>query len=87
MGFTEAPRGALGHWVKIKDSQNRQLPVRGADHLERQPARSQGQIGAFEAALMNTPLAKADAAAGNPAHPAQLRSLPGLLDPRHVAGW
>jgi hydrogenase large subunit len=40
--------------------QDRQLPVRGADHLERQPARSQGQIGAYEASLMNTPLAKAD---------------------------
>ena len=31
----EAPRGALGHWIKIKDTQDRQLPVRGADHLER----------------------------------------------------
>jgi hydrogenase large subunit len=33
---------------------------RGADHLERLAARPEGNIGAFEAALMNTPLAKAD---------------------------
>ena len=58
--FHRAPRGALGHWVKIQRRQDRELPVRGADHLERQPARCQGQIGAFEASLMNTPLAKAD---------------------------
>ena len=35
----EAPRGALAHWVKIKNTQDRQLPVRGADDVERGPAR------------------------------------------------
>ena len=34
-GATEAPRGALGHWVRIKDGQDRELPGRGRDGLER----------------------------------------------------
>ena len=86
VGFTEAPRGALAHWIKIKDAQDRELPVRGADHLERRPARPKGQIGAYEAALMNTPMAKPDAAAGDPAHHPQLRPLPGLRHARDEPG-
>ena len=34
-GFHEAPRGALGHWVHIKDGAIAELPVRRAQHLER----------------------------------------------------
>ena len=37
VGLTEAPRGALAHWIKIKDAQDRQLSVRRAHNLERQP--------------------------------------------------
>jgi hydrogenase large subunit len=57
VGFTEAPRGALGHWVKIKDGKidNYQAVVPTTwNGSPRDPA---GNIGAFEAALMNTPLA------------------------------
>ena len=36
----EAPRGALAHWVKIKNT-DRQLPVRRADDVERGSARRQ----------------------------------------------
>jgi len=56
-GFTEAPRGALGHWVKIKGGKidNYQCIVPTTwNGSPRDPA---GNIGAFEAALMDTPLA------------------------------
>ena len=60
VGTTEAPRGALGHWVRIKDGriENYQCVVPTTwNGSPRDPA---GNIGAFEASLMNTPLAKAD---------------------------
>ena len=43
VGFHEAPRGALAHWVHIKDGRDRQLPVRRAEHVERRPAGRGGQ--------------------------------------------
>ncbi|EXJ15239.1 nickel-dependent hydrogenase large subunit [Imhoffiella purpurea] len=60
VGTTEAPRGALGHWVVIEDGkiQNYQAVVPTTwNGSPRDPA---GNIGAFEAALMNTPVAKAE---------------------------
>ncbi|CCG06901.1 Nickel-dependent hydrogenase, large subunit [Pararhodospirillum photometricum DSM 122] len=57
VGFTEAPRGALGHWVHIKDGkiENYQCVVPTTwNGSPRDPA---GKIGAFEASLLNTPLA------------------------------
>jgi hydrogenase large subunit len=60
VGTTEAPRGALGHWVVIKDGKidNYQAVVPTTwNGSPRDPA---GKIGAFEASLLNTPLAKAD---------------------------
>ena len=57
VGFTEAPRGALGHWIKIKDTKidNYQCVVPTTwNGSPRDPA---GNIGAFEAALMGTPMA------------------------------
>jgi hydrogenase large subunit len=60
VGTTEAPRGALGHWIRIKDTKidNYQAVVPTTwNGSPRDPA---GNIGAFEASLLNTPLAKAD---------------------------
>jgi hydrogenase large subunit len=60
VGSTEAPRGALGHWVAIKDGRidNYQAVVPTTwNGSPRDPA---GNIGAFEASLLNTPLAVAD---------------------------
>lgn len=57
VGFTEAPRGALAHWVKIKDTKidNYQCVVPTTwNGSPRDPA---GNIGAFEASLMDTPMA------------------------------
>ncbi len=59
-GFTEAPRGALGHWIKIKDGKIDNYQAVVPTTWNGSPRDSKGQIGAFEASLMNTPMAKAD---------------------------
>jgi hydrogenase large subunit len=60
VGFTEAPRGALGHWVKIKNGKIDNYQCVVPTTWNGSPRDAKGQIGAFEASLMNTPLAKAD---------------------------
>jgi hydrogenase large subunit len=59
-GFTEAPRGALGHWVVIDSGsiQNYQLVVPTTWNAS--PRDAQGQAGAYEASLVGTPLAVPD---------------------------
>jgi hydrogenase large subunit len=59
-GFTEAPRGALGHWVVIdgRKISNYQLVVPTTWNAS--PRDAQGQAGAYEASLVGTPLAVAD---------------------------
>ncbi|MEJ2569740.1 MAG: nickel-dependent hydrogenase large subunit, partial [Anaerolineales bacterium] len=59
-GFTEAPRGALGHWVVIdgRKISNYQLVVPTTWNAS--PRDVQGQAGAYEASLVGTPLAVAD---------------------------
>jgi len=59
-GFTEAPRGALGHWIKIKDTKIDNYQCVVPTTWNGGPRDDKGQIGAFEAALMDTPVAKAD---------------------------
>jgi hydrogenase large subunit len=59
-GFTEAPRGSLGHWVKVKDGRIENYQCVVPTTWNGSPRDPKGQIGAFEASLMNTPLAKAD---------------------------
>lgn len=59
-GFTEAPRGALGHWIHIKDTRIENYQCVVPTTWNGGPRDAKGQIGAFEAALMNTPVAKAD---------------------------
>jgi hypothetical protein len=59
-GFTEAPRGALGHWIKIKDTKIDNYQCVVPTTWNGSPRDAKGQIGAFEASLMNTPVAKAD---------------------------
>jgi hydrogenase large subunit len=60
VGFTEAPRGALGHWVKIKDGKIDNYQAVVPTTWNGSPRDHKGQIGAFEASLLDTPLAKAD---------------------------
>jgi len=54
VGFTEAPRGALGHWLKIKDTKIDNYQCVVPTTWNGSPRDEQGNIGAFEASLMNT---------------------------------
>ncbi len=57
VGFTEAPRGALAHWVKIKDGKIDNYQAVVPTTWNGSPRDPNGNIGAFEAALMDTPMA------------------------------
>ncbi len=56
-GHTEAPRGALGHWVHIKEGKiaNYQCVVPSTWNCS--PRDATGQMGPYEAALIGTPIA------------------------------
>ncbi len=60
VGFTEAPRGALGHWLSIRDTKIDNYQCIVPTTWNGSPRDEQGQIGAFEASLLNTKMAKAD---------------------------
>ncbi len=60
VGTTEAPRGALGHWIVIKDGRIENYQAVVPTTWNGSPRDPAGNIGAFEAALMNTPVAVAD---------------------------
>jgi len=60
VGTTEAPRGALGHWVVIKDGKIDNYQAVVPTTWNASPRDQAGNIGAYEAALLGTPLAKAD---------------------------
>ncbi len=54
VGFSEAPRGALGHWIRIKDTRIDNYQCVVPTTWNGSPRDSEGNIGAFEASLMNT---------------------------------
>ena len=54
----EAPRGALAHWVKIKNTRIDSYQCVVPTTWNAGPRDAKGQIGAYEASLMNTPMAK-----------------------------
>ena len=60
VGFGEAPRGALGHWVQIKDTKIENYQCVVPTTWNASPRDPQGNIGAYEAALLGTPMANAE---------------------------
>ncbi|MBJ6611418.1 MAG: nickel-dependent hydrogenase large subunit [Candidatus Thiothrix moscowensis] len=60
VGFTEAPRGALGHWIVIEDTKIKNYQCVVPTTWNGSPRDPSGNIGAFEAALMNTKVEVAD---------------------------
>lgn len=60
VGFTEAPRGALGHWIKIKNTKIENYQCVVPTTWNGSPRDNEGNIGPFEASLMNTKVARAD---------------------------
>jgi len=58
-GFTEAPRGALCHWIHIKDERIANYQIVVPSTWNASPKDGKGQHGAYEAALLGTPMADA----------------------------
>ena len=60
VGMSEAPRGALAHWIRIRDQQieNYQLVVPSTWNAS--PRDAQGQRSAYEESLIGTPVANLD---------------------------
>jgi Ni,Fe-hydrogenase I large subunit len=56
-GWSEAPRGALGHWVHIKDGKIANYQAIVPSTWNGSPRDPQGKPGAYEASLVGTPVA------------------------------
>ncbi len=56
-GLEEAPRGALGHWVKIKDGKIENYQAVVPSTWNASPRDGKGRMGAYEAALIGTKVA------------------------------
>jgi len=56
MGFMEAPRGSLGHWVKIKEGKIENYQVIAPTTWNAGPRDAKGQPGPYERSLLGTPL-------------------------------
>jgi len=56
-GWTEAPRGALGHWIHIKDGKIANYQAIVPSTWNGSPRDAHGLPGAYEAALVGTPVA------------------------------
>jgi hydrogenase large subunit len=74
VGLTEAPRGALAHWIVIKDKKidNYQLVVPSTWNAS--PRDASGQMSAYEAALIGTPV-------NNPEQPLEVLRIIHSFDP------
>jgi hydrogenase large subunit len=78
-GFHEAPRGALGHWVHIKDGaiENYQCVVPSTWNAG--PRDAAGKLGPYEAALLGTPIA-------DPEQPVEILRTVHSFDPCMACG-
>ncbi|MCA1967507.1 MAG: nickel-dependent hydrogenase large subunit [Rhizobium sp.] len=74
VGFTEAPRGALAHWIKIKDGKIENYQCVVPTTWNGSPRDLDGNIGAFEASLLDTPMA-------NPEQPLEILRTLHSFDP------
>jgi hydrogenase large subunit len=74
VGLCEAPRGALGHWIRIKDTRIENYQAIVPSTWNAGPRDPKGQIGAYEAALLNTPMA-------NPEQPLEILRTVHSFDP------
>jgi Ni,Fe-hydrogenase I large subunit len=73
-GFHEAPRGSLGHWVHIKDGEIANYQAVVPSTWNAGPRDANGQRGAYEAALLGTPVA-------NPEQPVEILRTVHSFDP------
>ncbi|GFO61749.1 hydrogenase 2 large subunit [Geomonas silvestris] len=73
-GWHEAPRGALGHWIKIKDGKIENYQAVVPSTWNASPRDAKGQRGPYEAALIGTQLA-------DPAKPLEILRTIHSFDP------
>lgn len=71
---TEAPRGALGHGIRIKDGRIENLQWVVPTTWNGSPRDTAGNIGAFEASLMDTRIER-------PEEPVEILRTPHSFDP------
>ena len=57
VGWIEAPRGALGHWIVIEDGKTKEYQAVVPSTWNASPRDKNGNIGAYEASLIGTPMA------------------------------
>jgi Ni,Fe-hydrogenase I large subunit len=60
LGFFEAPRGSLGHWVEIEDRSIKNYQAVVPSTWNAGPRDARGQRGPYEAGLLKTPVADPD---------------------------
>jgi hydrogenase large subunit len=60
VGQVEAPRGALGHWLHIRDGKIENYQAVVPTTWNASPRDAAGNIGAYEAALLGTPMANVE---------------------------
>lgn len=73
-GFHEAPRGALGHWLSIKDGRIANYQCVVPSTWNGSPRDAKGQRGPYESALIGTPVA-------NPEQPVEILRTVHSFDP------
>lgn len=59
-GLAEAPRGSLGHWVRIRDGKIANYQIVVPTTWNASPRDAKGRVGAYESALVGVKLAKPD---------------------------
>ena len=74
VGTVAAPRGALGHWIRIKDGRIENYQCVVPTTWNGSPRDAKNQIGAFEASLLNTPMV-------NPEQPVEILRTLHSFDP------
>lgn len=74
MGLTEAPRGALGHWIEISDSKISRYQVITPTNWNASPKDDNNLMGPIEQALIGTPVA-------DPEQPIELLRVVHSFDP------
>lgn len=74
VGIFEAPRGSLGHWVVIENGRVKRYQAVVPTTWNASPKDAQGQRGAYEASLIDTPLV-------NPSQPLEILRTIHSFDP------
>jgi len=78
-GFHEAPRGALGHWVHVRDGKIARYQCVVPSTWNAGPRDAEGQRGPYEAALVGTPVA-------DPERPVEILRTVHSFDPCMACG-